>query len=240
MRIGILRAGRVPDALAQHGDYDAMFRRLLDGRGFAFRSWAALEGDLPSAPDQMDGWLITGSRHGVYEDLDWIAPLEGFVRGAYDAGVPVVGICFGHQLLARALGGQVRKFAGGWSVALTPHDDGSQLMTWHQDQVIAPPPGAVTLASTGHCRHAVLAYGDRALGIQAHPEYGPDFLDGLLALRAGALPPGLAEAARARLRDAPPDQARYADMIAEFFHRDRSHDAHHLPRGQGRSAAAPA
>lgn len=101
MKIGILQTGRTPDEIrADHGDYDDLFKQLLDGRGFTFETYAALDGMLPASAHDADGWLITGSKFGVYEDHPWIAPLEEFLRNAYAAAVPIIGVCFGHQILA--------------------------------------------------------------------------------------------------------------------------------------------
>ena len=101
MQIGILQTGLAPEMLApKMGDYPDMFARLLDGNGFTFRTYRVVEGEFPASVTDCDGWLITGSRHGVYEDHPWIAPLEQFIRDAYAAHVPMVGICFGHQIVA--------------------------------------------------------------------------------------------------------------------------------------------
>jgi GMP synthase-like glutamine amidotransferase len=221
MLIGILQTGRAPESLvATAGDYPAMFERLLGGRGFAFRTWPVVDMDFPADVHAADGWLITGSRHGVYEDHPFIPPLEAFIRAAMAAGVPVVGICFGHQIVARALGGRVEKFAGGWSVGPTDYDfDGERLTlnAWHQDQVTEPPPGATTIARGPGCAHAALAYGDRALTIQAHPEFTPAFMAGLMEARGrGLVPEDRLAAAAARL-GAPLSQARVADRIAGFL-----------------------
>ena len=67
---------------------------------------------FPEGIHDADGWLITGSRHGAYEDHPWIPPLEEFIRDAYAAQVPLVGICFGHQIIAQAMGGKVEKYQG--------------------------------------------------------------------------------------------------------------------------------
>ena len=118
--IGILQCGQAPAELKQDmGDYPDMFVRLLDGRGFQFRTWHVEEMEFPASVHDADGWLLTGSRHGAYEDHDFIPPLERFIRDAYDAAVPMVGICFGHQIIAQALGGTVVKHPGGWSVGMT-------------------------------------------------------------------------------------------------------------------------
>ena len=110
MKIGILQTGRSPDELrAKHGDYDEMFVRLLSGQGFEFKTFPVLDGVLPTQINEADGWLITGSKFGVYEDHDWIAPLEEFLRRAFAAEAPIVGVCFGHQILAQALVGRCHK-----------------------------------------------------------------------------------------------------------------------------------
>ncbi len=225
MQIGILQTGHAPDALiAESGDYPSMFERLLAGRGLSFRTWAVVDGDMPGGIHDAEGWLITGSRHGAYEDHPWIPPLEDFIRAAYAARVPMVGICFGHQIIAQALGGRVEKYRGGWSVGPTDYDFGGEklrLNAWHQDQVVAIPEGASVLATNAFCENAALVYDDRALTVQAHPEFRSDFVDGLIARRGrGLVPDPLLDAAVSRL-DAPIHDAAIADRIAEFFRQPR-------------------
>ena len=136
MQIGILQTGASPDALrAEHGDYPDFFERLLAGRGLTFRRFHVEAMEFPKDVHDCDGWLITGSRHGAYEDHPFIKPLEDFIRKAYAAHVPVVGICFGHQIIAQAMGGKVESHAGGWSVGPTDYDfDGESftLNAWHR------------------------------------------------------------------------------------------------------------
>lgn len=230
MRIGILQAGHVPDALRpDHDDYDVMFERLLAGRGLDFAAWDVERMAFPDGPEACDGWLITGSRHGVYEPHPFVAPLEAFVRACGAADRPVVGICFGHQLVAQAFGGRVERFAGGWSVGRRRYDAPGgplALNAWHQDQVVAPPAGAETLASSDFCAHAVLAYGRRAWTIQPHPEFSDAVVAGLVAARrgTGTYPDALMDdAARDAAAGTPPDAARVADAIAAFLH---GRDAH--------------
>ncbi len=123
MLIGILQTGLVPDVLhSEMGDYPDMFMRILDGNGFTFRTYRVVEGEFPASVTECDGWLITGSRHGAYEDLPWIPVLEQFIRDSFAAHVPMVGVCFGHQIIAQAMGGKVEKFAGGWAVGAQDYD----------------------------------------------------------------------------------------------------------------------
>jgi GMP synthase-like glutamine amidotransferase len=221
MQIGILQTGESPDALrADMGDYPDFFETLLAGRGLTFRRWAVLRNDFPSDVDECDGWLITGSRFGAYEPHDWIPPLEDFIRRAYAQHVPVVGICFGHQIIAQAMGGKVEKYAGGWSVGPTEYDFGDQTYTlnaWHQDQVVKKPETAKVLASTAFCENAALLYDDRMFSVQPHPEFRKEFMEGLIKFRGpGLVPDPILADAKGRI-DTPLDSPSMADRIADFF-----------------------
>ena len=226
MRIGILQTGLAPEALApEMGDYPDMFARLLDGHGFTFRTWKVVEGEFPASVTEADGWLITGSRHGVYEDHPWIPPLEQFIRDAFAARVPVVGICFGHQIVAQAMGGKVERHAGGWAVGATDYDFGGEVLrlnAWHRDQVTEVPPGATVIASNDFCANAALLYDDRALTVQAHPEFRPEFVDGLMRTRGKGLVPDAVMAEAAAKLDLPIQDKTMAGRIAAFFKEPRA------------------
>lgn len=226
MLIGILQTGLAPDALSpEMGDYPDMFMRLLDGNGFTYRVYRVVENELPKSVTECDGWLITGSRHGVYEDHPWIPPLEQFIRDAFAARVPVVGICFGHQIVAQAMGGKVERYAGGWAVGATEYDFGGEkrvLNAWHRDQVTIAPKGATVLATNDFCTNAALLYDDRALTVQAHPEFRPEFVDGLMKTRGkGVVPDEVLAQAASRL-DQPLNDKTMAAQIAAFFKAPRA------------------
>jgi GMP synthase-like glutamine amidotransferase len=193
MQIGILQTGQAPDALrASAGDYPDMFAQLLAAPDMTFRTWHVEAMDFPASPEDADGWLITGSRHGAYEDHAFIPRLEQFIRDVFVSARPLVGICFGHQIMAQAMGGRVEKFAGGWAVGPQSYDfDGESLRlnAWHQDQVTVVPPDARVVASNDFCRYAALAYGDRGFSVQAHPEFHDSFVQGLIDTRGRGVVP---------------------------------------------------
>lgn len=225
MKIGILQTGHSPDNMKQsHGDYGEMFTKLLGGQDFDFHVWSVVDGDFPASAVDADGWLITGSKHGAYEDHDWIPPLEQLIRAIRETGRPLVGICFGHQIIAQALGGKVEKFGGGWSVGRTDYTVNGQpiaLNAWHQDQVTELPQGAKVVGSSDFCANAALLYDDHIWTIQPHPEFDADFIDGLIRTRGkGVVPDALLEAATTRL-DAPTNNADIAAFIADFLKKER-------------------
>lgn len=221
MKIGILQTGHAPDeVLGTIGDYDAMFRKLLDGHGFDFVTFNVVDMEFPSGPEVCDGWLITGSKHGAYEDHSWIPPLEDLIRAIHASARPMVGICFGHQIIAQALGGKVVKYAGGWSVGRRDYSyrgETIQLNAWHQDQVVDLPPGAEVIGSNDFCANAALVYGDSTWTIQPHPEFDAPMVAALAEHRGpGVVPDDLLDHARAGLSQ-PTANARIADEMAAFL-----------------------
>ncbi|SFT61281.1 type 1 glutamine amidotransferase [Sedimentitalea nanhaiensis] len=204
MKIGILLTGHAPDNMVQDtGDYDHIFAEMLAGQGFEFETFAVVDNQFPDGADAADGWLITGSKHGAYEDHPWIQPLEALIRDIAAEKRPLVGICFGHQIIAQALGGKVEKFEGGWAVGRTDYRVGDQTLSlnaWHQDQVVELPPGARVLGGNDFCKYAVLEYGDTIWTLQPHPEFNATFVDGLIRTRGrGVVPDDLLDAATANL-----------------------------------------
>lgn len=222
-KIGILLTGHVPDStLASNGDYHSMFMRLL-GDSFSYSSHAVVDGSFPSSPGEADGWLITGSKHGVNDNLDWLSPLHDFLLHAYDDRVPVAGICFGHQMMAQVLGGEVAQIS--WNVgpqhySLAGCSIPARLIAWHQDQVVNPPACSATTGSSACCPHAELSYGTRAYTIQPHPEFTFGFAADLLESRRDSLPEEIAAATAAQLRG-PLHNRTIAAKIRAFFNARR-------------------
>lgn len=226
MKIGILQTGHAPQEVKDKlGTYPDMFAQLLAGHGFDFETWSVVDNQFPPGPEAADGWLITGSKHGAYEDHDWIAPLESLVRDIQASQRPLVGICFGHQVIAQALGGKVEKFQDGWAIGPQNYDfDGTEmtLNAWHQDQVTEKPPGARVTATNPFCRYAGLAYGDTILTVQPHPEFSPEMIDMLITHRGpGLIDDAMLNATQGRLAT-PLHAQEFADQIADFFKRTAS------------------
>lgn len=246
-RIGILEVGRPPETLAaEHGDYPAFVRRWLQGVDAEFRTWAVLDGELPAAPEEADLWIITGSRFGTYEDHPWIAPLEAFIRACRDRGVRMFGICFGHQIIAQALGGVVRRAEVGWGLGVTPyrveswplagpHPEQVKIQAYHRDQVVEAPPGAVRTLTAGYCPIAGLWYPGFAFTVQGHPEFPATYAEELIEARRGTV---LSEAEAARglgtVRD-PADADVVAALLARFLTTPEAFD-----RPTAATAAEPA
>ncbi|WP_341897794.1 type 1 glutamine amidotransferase [Ferrovibrio terrae] len=200
MKIGIIECGPVPAPLRErYVSYPAMFRTqlqpLLPTATFETIAVAAL-GDVAA----FDAYLLTGSRHGVYDDLPWIAPLKDFIRAAARLQRPMVGVCFGHQIIAEALGGRVEKAAAGWRVGLEQYttslngDTQSVMMpAFHQDQIVVQPPDTEVVANTAACPFAALRYtAAPILSVQFHPEFSLPYLTDLITcLSQQAAAPGL-------------------------------------------------
>ncbi len=237
MKITILETGRPPEALrADFPDYPAMFRAWLSQAApdFRFETVTVCDGASPPDPAILDAVLITGSPAGAYDLEPWIAPLEDFIRRAAMARTPLVGICFGHQIIAQALGGKVEKSAKGWGVGrhgyeiiapqpwMDPALPRFALAASHQDQVVAPPAGATTFARSAHTEFAGLVYEDAPiLTFQGHPEMRDDFTAALVASRRGRIADDLVDAALASLA-APGDAAIAANWVLRFLRSARS------------------
>lgn len=223
MKIAVLETGHPPGDLEQRfGDYPQMFGRLL-GEGYEIEPFDVQGGELPQ-PNQHDAVLISGSPAGVYDPLPWIAPLMEFIRAARDSRM--VGVCFGHQVMAEALGGHVVKSEKGWGAGLQryqvvkpqPWTNGETEIAApasHQDQVVRQPPETEVFLASDFTPFAGLAWSDRkAISFQFHPEFSPAFAKALIEQRYDRV--NDPDAAIASL-DAPNDTALVGGWIRSFL-----------------------
>lgn len=184
LRLGLCDA--VPPEFYLPGDatdpekFIAMFEGI--GAELVFETYEVTQGVLPESYTECDAYLITGSPCSVYDTYTWIDELEAFIGSLHAAGTPLVGICFGHQLIAQTLGGRVELADGGWLLGLheievsrdKPWMEGEPgthpLYFINQDQVVELPPESERLAGSASCPNAMYSIAGHILSMQPHPE----------------------------------------------------------------------
>ena len=231
MKLTLIQPTDVPEPLRpRFGTYAPMFHRMFAGQDFTFDAVRLSEGEPLPDPASLDAVLITGSSAGVYDNhLAWMEPLRAFIRRSYAQNTPMVGICFGHQIMADALGGDVRKSEKGWGlgrhvyeVKTRPAHIGGDLPQFaiacsHQDQVIAPPAEAETFLASEFTPHAGLAYRNgAAISLQPHPEFEDDYALALAELRRGKAPDAVIDTALASV-SRPSDSREMAGYLGAFI-----------------------
>jgi GMP synthase-like glutamine amidotransferase len=226
--VGLLQCGHIPALTPSCGDYPEAFSDLLAPTGADITAYDLTAGELPSL-DAHPTWLVSGSADSVYDPLPWIAPTEAFLLDLLDRSVPVVAVCFGHQLLAQALGGKVARSEAGWGIGahdyeilgapapwMDPPVDGPvRMIASHQDQVVVEPDGITVIARTDHCPVAAYTVGS-ALAVQPHPEFTREISRGLIDLRRERLGDELADAGIASL-DEPLDREAVGSWMTSFL-----------------------
>lgn len=198
MKLGILETDQpVPPLLEKYGSYSDMFQALFSSvdRQITFETYNVVQLEYPSDRDNCDAYLITGSKASPYEDLAWIKALSDYVVMLHRHQKKLIGICFGHQLIAQALGGLVQKSDLGWGVGKASRDifrhkpwieKGKKhfnILVSHQDQVTQIPPNAERIAGNDFCENASFQIGNHILTFQGHPEFQPGYLRQLIIVR---------------------------------------------------------
>ena len=231
MKLTLIQPTEVPEPLRpRFGAYSPMFHRMFAGEGFDFETVRLTDGQPLPDPATLDAVLITGSSAGVYDNhLAWMEPLRAFIRAAYATRTPMLGICFGHQIMADALGGDVRKSEKGWglgrhvyAVTQRPPQIGGDLPEFaiacsHQDQVIVAPSEAEVFLASEFTPNAGLAYRNgAAMSLQPHPEFEDDYTIALAELRRGKAPDVTVDTAIASVAR-PSDSPEMAGYLGAFL-----------------------
>lgn len=233
MKLTIIQTGAVPEPLRQtFGPYPAMFQRMFEEAGTVFDYETVPVYDGAPFPDvtALDGVVITGSAAGVYDThYAWMDPLRTFIREAYQAKTPMLGVCFGHQIMADALGGDVRKSEKGWGLGRHTYDvtarpaflrteaPALRIACSHQDQVITPPTEAEVFLASSFTPNAGLVYcNGAAISLQPHPEFLDDYTLALAELRRGKAPDEVIDTAVSSLTTAS-DSREMAGYLAAFL-----------------------
>lgn len=228
-RIGLLLVGHI-DAGSLHigGDYPELYADLLQPHDIELTTYRCDEGQMPESLSEQDGYICSPSRLSVYDDHQWLRDVEQLLRDMVATETPYVGICFGHQLMAQALGATVQKAPVGWGIG-AKHYEVVESQPWmdstadivlaasHQDQVMQLPDGARLMARAPYCPVGGMLIGERAWTLQVHPEFSPALADSLLATRLALFGEEAAEAARVTLKE-PLQQNRIAGWMSRFFH----------------------
>lgn len=198
MHIGLLEAETLPPkVVAEFGSYGGMFEQLITPHkpGWTFQRFAVDQGELPPTPTTCDAYIITGARHNAYDEDPWIEKLKSFIREIHHNKQTCLGICFGHQVIAQALGGKVEKSTKGWGVGvadfalcqtppwLSEKQDSFSILVSHQDQVVEAPSISEIVARSDFCPIGGLNIENHIFTLQGHPEFKPAYLSRLISKR---------------------------------------------------------
>ena len=228
MRIGLLQCDHVPAGLAAAGggDYPQRFQARFPD--LELRTYDLTRHEFPARVDECAGYLTTGSHYSVYDDIDWIKRLAEFTHRVRLARLPLVGICFGHQMLAHALGGRVERAERGWGVGIhqmsviapqpwmQPVHPAPGLFMSCQDQIVALPEGSRILATGDTVTVSMQLLDGHMLGVGGHPEFSADYARAIYELRRTRVGDERIEAALATM-DSPDDGPLVARWITQFF-----------------------
>lgn len=232
LTIGILLTDHVlEDLQIQHGDQDDFYYKLFKevDTDIKLKIYDVTVADYPESINECDGYLITGSKLSVYDDVQWIRDLETYIHLLHSKKKALLGVCFGHQLIAKALGGEVRKADEGWVLGLQDYqfhksfpwlnkmNTRVRLIHSHQDQVISLPDKAELVASNHLVPYAMYFIGNHIMSIQGHPEFTNDYAYDVVCKRRDVLGEERYSLAAESLLNEKSDYLEVTNWWVEFF-----------------------
>jgi len=198
MKIGILETDILDKNIKEKfGSYPDMFEKLLRSvdNNLQFRTYQVINFEYPLIIDECDAYLITGSKFSAYDDELWITRLKNYVVSLVHHQKKLIGICFGHQVIAQALDGRVERSDKGWGVGqfssrilscknwMLPSMDYFSLLVSHQDQVVKLPDRAEVVAGNDFCPNSGFIISNHVLTFQGHPEFNSEYLQYIMDKR---------------------------------------------------------
>ena len=232
MKLGILLTDHVMHKLrVKHGDMDDFYEYIFGkvDSSISLKIFDVVEGVYPKDIDECQGYLITGSRFSVYDEVDWIKKLKRFVLELHQLKKPLIGVCFGHQLIAQILGGKAKEAEFGWTVGNQTYNfvedlfwikkdiSSVKLLHSHKDQVTQLPPHAKLIASTEKVPIAMFCIENHIFSHQGHPEFTPDYVLDVATMRRKVLGGEVYRAAADNLKKQTPDNETVARWWVNFF-----------------------
>ena len=225
-RLAILDCEHVAETIDNEPEFGEMMMEGFNSIGFKpeYEIFDCKRGDLPSSVSDFAGYVVMGSYNSAYDPDLWIYDLGSFIQDIHQRGSSkLIGVCFGHQMIGKALGGKVEKAAGGWGIGClgvymkqrlfeSPVPAKVHLLFSHSDQVTVLPPDAKILAYADHCPNVMMTVGERILGIQAHPEFSTEFTRKLAHKHSSHFGEEVANKAIESLKTAPDNR-----LILELF-----------------------
>ena len=232
LTIGILLTDHVvPKLIEKHGDQDVFYEYIFNkvDPSINLKVYDVVIDEYPNNIDECDGYIITGSKLSTYDDVDWIKTLEEYIRTLDASKKKLLGVCFGHQLIAQALGGKVEKAKVGWTLGVQPydflsnfpwvrnHNESVRLIHSHQDQVTVLPAKAELIAKNDMVPVAMFRVDDHIMSMQGHPEFSEEYAHDVANLRKEILGEKVFSKASRSLMKKDSDRLEVTQWWVDFF-----------------------
>lgn len=217
----------------KYGGYFGVFVRMLAEEGESWDFFRVAHGEFPSDDEigEFDGFVITGSCNDAHGNDLWICKLLNLLKKIDSMKKKVLGICFGHQILGRSLGGTIERATTGWDIGVTTVNLSSkqfnnlklpaflQVIECHRDEIRELPPKAEVMAWSSKTGIEMFRYGDHIMGIQGHPEYTKDILLHLIdrLLQRNLIEESIADVAKAKVEEREPDRELWKKLCISFL-----------------------